>query len=373
MEDYTFNRQGLSTVTDWWDKGGKYNAPVTTVRSLNQIREGLSVYQDHVGVPNDPNVNAHEYLRFKVFYPTGVHEDRSLSNPNYTLFKRVEGLGVDGIIPNRGSYELTRDSTAYRKALRKLYDDIRGSDLNLSVDLAESGQAYKMVKGATRDVIDIVKKLPKGKGLANAWLAYSYGWRPLFQSIYGVCEFAQTNLLQREVVGRGYARIPVNPVVQNQPPWLKRSGFVDQTCILGGRIIVKNRPLYDLTRLASLNPLGIAWELVPLSFVSDWFYDIGGYLADVETSIGIGYDFRYGYQTWVTRSTELFGGSFKKSVLYGSNSAERTSSFKSAQKFVHKIREPLASVPFPPRPVFKPELGSSQLLSAAALIRQKFK
>lgn len=362
---------GSAIVTDFWDNGGSFQNPVVSIVNSNSALSGLTVLADHIGPSNAPSVNGHEYLKYYSSYPRG--NSRWVDNSDYNkVYRLISGSYVpSAVFPNRESFELSLDQDAYRRALSKLYSDIRGSDLNLATDLAESGEARHMVKNSVRDLIGYVKHLPSGKGLASAWLSYQYGWRPLIQSIYGVTTFARTNLLQREVRGSSSVTRRIDGPVPSFP-WLLRSGYVKYSCKLGGRITVTNPPLYDLSRLSSLNPVSIAWELVPLSFVADWFYDIGGYMSDVETSLGLGYSFAFGYQTWTVQSLELFGGSFSRSELFGSNFATQTSSYMCSHRTTYKKRTSLASVPFPPSPKFKVDLGSNQLLSAAALIRQKF-
>lgn len=47
-------------------------------------------------------------------------------------------------------------------------------------------------------------------------------------------------------------------------------------------------PLYRiLSSVGLLNPAAIAWELVPLSFVFDWFYNIGDFLERQTADTGL--------------------------------------------------------------------------------------
>jgi hypothetical protein len=52
--------------------------------------------------------------------------------------------------------------------------------------------------------------------------------------------------------------------------------------------------IYDWT---SLNPIGIAWELAPLSFVADWFVNIGDLLSLWENYVVFANRFVRGYRT----------------------------------------------------------------------------
>lgn len=50
---------------------------------------------------------------------------------------------------------------------------------------------------------------------------------------------------------------------------------------------VDNPNTYLAAQLGLLNPVAIAWELVPLSFVANWFYDVGSFLNSMDTFYGL--------------------------------------------------------------------------------------
>lgn len=73
----------------------------------------------------------------------------------------------------------------YNRALTKLYDQIRNSDVNLAVSVGEAKETYKMIKAVVDGAI-AVKKTLKGalrgndiagvsRKLSGAWLGYAYG------------------------------------------------------------------------------------------------------------------------------------------------------------------------------------------------------
>ena len=60
----------------------------------------------------------------------------------------------------------------------------------------------------------------------------------------------------------------------------------------------------------SMNPASIKWELVPYSFVVDWFYDIGSYLRGCETSTIYSSVFKAGWTSELRlNKTQYLGGS----------------------------------------------------------------
>jgi hypothetical protein len=55
----------------------------------------------------------------------------------------------------------------------------------------------------------------------------------------------------------------------------------------GGKLRVTCTMTAELETLGLLNPLSLAWELLPYSFVIDWFLPIGDYLAATTASAGM--------------------------------------------------------------------------------------
>lgn len=53
------------------------------------------------------------------------------------------------------------------------------------------------------------------------------------------------------------------------------------------QVRVNNPNTYLAAQLGLLNPVAIAWELVPLSFVANWFYDVGSFLNSMDTFYGL--------------------------------------------------------------------------------------
>lgn len=263
------------------------------------------------------------------------------------------------------------DATLSADALSKLNDKTRG-DLDISVDLAEAHKTAKMLN-FTQKVVDYTKMFTRKfallKPAANAWLEYTYGVKPLLRTLYGA---ADENL--RVVINKTQSftarasgvfvptSIPINtiwgvitfPVVSSN---LKRSWTY-------GVNIATDQ--FDLARWSSLNPASIAWELQPYSFVVDWFFNVGGYLRNMETYLLYNNKFRSGYRTILTtgdlnfekRTTSLPNYKYVNDHNYG------------YARLVIIQRSVLNSYPVPSLPSLRARLGSSRLLSAASLLAQ---
>lgn len=260
----------------------------------------------------------------------------------------------------------------YNDALDRFVDSYRGG-LDVSVDLAESKQTLKMLK-VTDQVKDITTTFFKKherfgvlRAPAKAWLTYTYGIRPLLGTIHGLAEEAirvKINKVNR-YKGRASEKIIPGSVNLNlYNGWhtnLNTDGEGKTSVTIGGYIA---SPEFDPGRLTSLNPLSITWELLPYSFVADWFYDLGGYLRGMETALLYDSQWRGGYVTKLWAFDGLLAHAY-----HGSNSySEFDISYRGRIRNIFIQRQVLGAFPRPNLPTFGANLGSSRLLSAASLL-----
>ncbi len=122
----------------------------------------------------------------------------------------------------------------------------------------------------------------------------------------------------------------------------------------------------DFASLASMNPVSIAWELIPYSFVIDWVIDIGGYLRSLESALIYSRFFKSGYTTETTR--RMVNAYYQGSERIGNNIYTLTGNgFSKGSK---KRRAVLSALPFPHLPVVNCDLGWRRVASAGALAWQ---
>jgi hypothetical protein len=213
--------------------------------------------------------------------------------------------------------------------------------------------------------------------MARQWLELKYGWMPLHMSIFDCVKFQREKANRFRVEGRYTKKVKFGYYDDIQPysPGLHAHGQFSGTyfCGIRGDYAVRDRTYFNASRLSPLNPVSIAWELVPYSFVVDWFVDIGGYLQNLETAYGAGLNFLQGYETqlYVARAkATIFPRQF---VNNGFSEWSTQGGLKSSQYRVRRRRLRLTEPPIPRIPSFDPKLGWQRLLSAAALMAPLFK
>ena len=211
------------------------------------------------------------------------------------------------------------------------------------------------------------------KLLSDAWLEYQYGWRPALSTIHSLCNmnspsgFGLVHARGRctklnSFVSKNLVQFPIEGSTTSFDNFVSH----DDKYSYEIKVWVKS-PLSgtaaDISRYTSLNPLSIAWELLPYSFVIDWFIDIGSYIRNYETSFLYQPLFSHGYTSrrFVETAKHIKCVPRNGTGYFTGNGNNYTS--------VTFNRSLLLSYPLPKVPPINPDLGSSRLLSAAALLR----
>lgn len=119
-----------------------------------------------------------------------------------------------------------------------------------------------------------------------------------------------------------------------------------------------------MSNFSSLNPVSIAWELMPWSFVIDWFYDVGGYIRNLETAMLHNSRFIHGYVTYGEKTDVKL----KQHGTVSVSGSKRIYAYTGGAVRTMKDRAVLTSYPFPRIPVVSVDLGSGRLANAAALL-----
>lgn len=262
-------------------------------------------------------------------------------------------------------------SVAYNIALGELNDKIRGG-LDLSVDAFQARQTGRMFSAASQaeDLARGLRRSGVGKLrlIGSLWLQFQYGWLPTLGSVYGTADESLRYVINNlsTYTGKGYTH-NVGSITPTDGWYAVPSNFEDSAAVTLS-VTVDNSKVINLSRWTSLNPVSIGWELLPFSFVVDWFYDVGNTLRNAETALLYGRAFAHGYKSEFLRRKTTQKPSFTKvyrgQQVWSGNGASNNRSFK---------REVLSSFPFPSTPKLKFSLGSRQLLNAAALLSQFLK
>lgn len=136
------------------------------------------------------------------------------------------------------------------------------------------------------DLSSSVTRVPKGRELANGWLELEFGWKPLIQDIYTAVDLYRNSVVSGQLVksaryGDRFSKRYSNGLSVGD--WEEGSNRVSSRAYG----IVSNPSAYTLNQLGLLNPALLAWNLLPFSFVVDWFLPISRILGHLTNRIGL--------------------------------------------------------------------------------------
>jgi len=207
------------------------------------------------------------------------------------------------------------------------------------------------------------------KTLANGWCEYTYGWNPLLSDIKNVADNIVGFVHNKCAVKAKGTRSLDDRVTETRnfsawtgPAKINYQGFVSVEFGILLNVGFDN----NLGRWSSMNPLSVAYELFPYSFVIDWVFDLGSYMRNVETSLLYGTSFKSGFESTLVR----YEGTATVRNIMVQGVRDYTMSVEGSKQVCSFSRQLLFSFPTPQVPSFDVQLGSARLLSAAALLRQ---
>lgn len=209
-------------------------------------------------------------------------------------------------------------------ALNRHFKKLQNQKIDLATETAQAMQTVNMIADIAKRLataflalkkLDVVKAFQalfptSRKELANDYLVYQYGIKPLLGDIVGAAEhLAEYVLRARPVKSNGHAQKTFTfeePLVS-----ISTTGFTRvKQKITTVKIRVKYGSVFqisdDLARQAAqlgvTNPANVVWELVPFSFVADWFLPIGDFLSSLTSLNGL--TIKESYKTVFIEHTE---------------------------------------------------------------------
>lgn len=252
----------------------------------------------------------------------------------------------DKTLPQAGNWGFTANSvpgmtgalsfpSAYSKAYGKFIEESR-TVVNLAVDIAERKQAIDLMAKRSMQMLRFSNHLrhlrfveaarelnlvpqkqknsrrytkltfPNGevklkkrlKSFGDNYLEFHFGWEPLIKDIGDSVELIHdapfAGSFTKRVVASASESVSRPPV----PTVAKWSGstvgwWPKATVRLSAYVRATDPNLARLNQMGFVNPAVIAWELVPFSFVVDWFTNVGQVLSAYTDQVGFAYENAY--------------------------------------------------------------------------------
>jgi len=346
---------------------------------------------------------------------TGVQLTKSSPSTKPTEYA-YRNYQVEGPLVASSNWYSNSDNTAYAKDFLggnaldvcdaycrgKILSKVKGTQINVAVATAEAGKTMTMVGNAAMNIAAAIGNLRRGdfvsaagnlgvtarrraksrftrawarnkaQAVASGWLGLQYGWGPLLDDVYGGINEINDIGANQGIVLNSTSKAGREVPYRFYRPWTESFGWsVVQTgsTTVGVRYGVTYKRMLgapqDLPRLGITNPAVVAWELVPYSFVVDWFLPIGKFLENLDATLGV--SFLGGYRTHFRR------GEYTQVKNYSSKDYPYLGSTSSSLKRVIVSRIVLSDFPAIPLPRFKNPVSFLHMANGLALLTNLLK
>lgn len=226
---------------------------------------------------------------------------QKVSNVSYTLEGDVASihLGLKGFAPPFSWMSVPAWSAVRaNEAATKAYNKIMATDLDVGVMIGELRETLEGLRNPLSGLRSFLKKRSRGGGdfvsmLSSSWLEWRYGIRPLIQTIQDIYEHvnSECSTVDGKNLLRKRARAPQvdskTSATENLQisPWQVQNNISVTTetrySASVGYTLTSPLTMDERFGLDAYSIPAIAWELTTLSFVVDWWLNIGSWLQSL--------------------------------------------------------------------------------------------
>lgn len=143
-----------------------------------------------------------------------------------------------------------------------------------------------------------------GDRIVDDWLGFQYGIMPLAQDIWGVCAVIEDKVVNKPIRFTGRAQVtrsastrsltpqpyPARPYTTSwvgTPNQFEQSSKTKSTFKVRIDAKMQQGSFRTAAQLGLTNPVEWIWELIPYSFVVDWFAGVGDYIGQLAAFEGL--------------------------------------------------------------------------------------
>jgi hypothetical protein len=334
------------------------------------------------------------------------HYDVGLK-PNQYGYVNSQSVGCRGFsgVPGHSLVSQSDIDKLSSRASNSLLTKIKSQSVNVAQGIGERKQTMRLIGDTALRLASSLRALKKGdfpsaarnlgvgvpkrahsrfkksyprrqsEAVSQAWLELQYGWKPLLSDVYGAAEqlAKQSNRpIYQKVTARQTLTVPLSYRTKSlqgkATSETVRRGTAKATVIYSCVYVISSPNIAGAKEMGLTNPALLAWELLPFSFVADWFMPIGGYLGTLDATLGC--TFSHGYksvfQSANSESYVSFNGIDNYSVM-------QNVFWSSRAEDVRYERTTLSGFPSPALPSFKNPASLLHAANAIALLTQLFR
>lgn len=212
-----------------------------------------------------------------------------------------------------GLHNDSRFGPLRNRAYAKLVDKVMGPRSSLGAALAEWRSSLDMITSRALQARDLYRAFRgrnprlrndvsifarrtrrRGRALtrsesealraAETWLEFWFGWSPLLGDITSSCQVMSKPLPSGESVEGSASFTTQEVLVSAGSTYTKTFKLRSRT---GCKVRLENPNLFLANSLGLVNPALVTWEIIPMSFVADWMFDVSGFLESFSDFVGL--------------------------------------------------------------------------------------
>lgn len=218
----------------------------------------------------------------------------------------------------------------WNRAYAKFKDEVVGDSSQIGTFIAERKEAFGMVANRVVGLRNAYKALRRGdfkrflrelsvdpkrkhrsvvrtaaSEASGLWLEYWFGWSPTVNDLYNLGSVLAHKPLSQPYQATSKRNLP--PITAGAAGVSSFRSMTEEGFYLvktGAKVRVVNPDELILQQMGLLNPLSIAWEVVPFSFVVDWFTKFGDVVSTCTDFAGL--ELTDTYKTQLQKTKCLF-------------------------------------------------------------------
>lgn len=190
-------------------------------------------------------------------------------------------------------------------ALKRHYSKLKNQKVDLATELSQGMLTIRMIGDIAKRIGGSLLALKKGnlvqaskllspttlKAFANDYLMWQYGIKPLIGDLKGAAEhLAEYIMRAAPVKSNGHAK-KVNHQFYSTSlggGWVRNVTIDTEIRVkFGTSFCIDDSLTRQASQLGFTNPAAVIWELIPFSFVADWFIPIGEWMGNLSALTGL--------------------------------------------------------------------------------------
>lgn len=250
------------------------------------------------------------YIEPLPYFHGRYHDGRIYSNQRDHEYDGPGVVGSESLLAAQGDTDpLGTRSLAYARAYDRFVSKMK-RNAQLGVGLAEVSSSFTMIRNRSiqllgalsalrrRDFqglalsLNLVKEEKKDRArivwnrqsfrtatLANLLLEYQFGWAPLVADIAAAVNVLQSDFSDIPITGIGTANDSYSSMTYPFSGASQKTQLSVKSRVVVRAVVIPSNPNLALAnQLGFVNPVSVAWQVLPASFLFDWFLPVGRFL-----------------------------------------------------------------------------------------------